>query len=78
MSLPDVMKCYNGLKVDRIEGMCIFLKCFAYPCRYLDMIPRFARPVPLLCMVSNAVMDYIYTYTVDLFAVNFQSTMVVC
>ena len=28
--------CYNGLAV---EAMCIFLKRFAYPCRYADLIP---------------------------------------
>ena len=61
MRLPDILTCYNGVKIDRIEGMCIFLKRFAYPCRYLDMIPRFARPVPQLCMISNLVMDHIYT-----------------
>ena len=61
MRLPDILTCYNGVKVDRIDGMCIFLKRFAYPCRYLDMIPRFARPVPQLCMISNLVMDHIYT-----------------
>lgn len=38
----------------------MLLKRFAYPCRYLDMITRFARPVPQLCMASNLVMDYIY------------------
>ena len=39
----------------------MLLKRYAYPCRYLDMITRFARPVPQLCMASNLVMDYIYT-----------------
>ena len=37
-----------------------FSKRFAYPCRYLDMIPRFARPKPQLCMTSNAVMKELY------------------
>ena len=60
MSFPDFFKCYNGLKVDAVEGMCIFLKRFAYPCRYLDMVPMFARPVPQLCMISNGVMDFVY------------------
>jgi hypothetical protein len=32
----------------------------AYPCRYSDMIPRFAKPVPVLCMITNTVVDYIY------------------
>ena len=34
---------------------------FAYPCRYSDMVSRFARPVPVLSMVTNEVLDYIYT-----------------
>ena len=46
MSLLDLVKCYNVLKVDQIECTCIFLKRFVYPCRYLNMVPRFARPVP--------------------------------
>ena len=39
----------------------MLLKRFAYPCRYSDMVPRFARPVPVLSMVTNRVLDYIYT-----------------
>ena len=61
MNLPDTFTCYNGLKIEAVEGICIFLKRFAYPCRYLDLISRFARPVPQLCLISNVVMDYIYT-----------------
>ena len=60
LQLPDQFTCYNGLKIDDLEGFCMLLKRFAYPCRYLDMITRFARPVPQLCMASNLVMDYIY------------------
>lgn len=62
LNLPDEFTCYNGLTIDGIEGLCIFLKRFAYPCRYLDMISRFARPVPQLCMTSNLVIDYLYTH----------------
>ena len=46
MNFPNTFTCCNGLKFDAVEGICIFLKRFAYPCRYLDMIPRFARAVP--------------------------------
>ena len=60
MSLLDVVKCYNVLKVDQIQCTCIFIKMFSYPCRQLNMVPSFARPVPQLCMISNAVMDDIY------------------
>ena len=48
----------NG--IDGIQSVCIFLKRFAYPCRYLDMISRFGRPVPELCLVSNRVMHFVY------------------
>ena len=60
LQLPVEMKCYNGIKVDNIEGLCIFLKRFAYPCRYVDMVYRFARPEPQLCMISNQVMTIIH------------------
>ena len=60
VALPDQLFCYNGVNVDGVEALCIFLKRFAYPCRYLDMIPRFARPEPQLCMISNAVMNNLY------------------
>ena len=61
LNLPDRVVCYNGINVDRTEALCIFLKRFAYPCRYVDLIPRFARPEPQLCMISNAVLNSIYT-----------------
>lgn len=60
LQIPDQIQCYNRLVVDGIEALCIFLKRFAYPCRYSDMLPRFARPVPQLCMISSQVMDFIY------------------
>ena len=62
LGFPETFTCYNGLTVDGTEALCILLKRFAYPCRYLDMIPRFARPVSQLCMTSNMVMDYLYTH----------------
>ncbi|CAB4029107.1 Hypothetical predicted protein, partial [Paramuricea clavata] len=60
LELPVDRKCYNGLKIDNIEGLCIFLKRFAYPCRYVDMVHRFARPEPQLCMISNQVLNIIH------------------
>ena len=62
MNFPDTFTCYNGLKFDAVEGICIFLKRFAYPCRYLDMIPRFAKAVSQFCLISNLVMDHAYTH----------------
>ena len=56
LQIPDQIQCYNRLVVDGIEALCIFLTRFAYSCRYSDMLPRFARPVPQLCMISSQVM----------------------
>ena len=43
LQLPNEITChfYNNLHVDSLEGLCIILKRLAYPCRYVDMIPRF-------------------------------------
>ncbi len=60
LCLPEVIRCYNGLVVDSIEGLCICLKRFAYPCRYADLVPRFCRPVPQLCIIANHIVDDIY------------------
>ena len=60
LSLPDRIVCYNGVNVDMVDALCIFLKRFAYPCRYVDMIPRFGSPEPQMCMISNAVMNELY------------------
>ena len=58
--IPTHVICYNGTKVGKIESLCIFLKRFAYPCRYGDMIHRFGRSVPELSLVCNKVMNLIY------------------
>ena len=60
LQIPNQVRCYNRIVADGIEALCIFLKRFAYPCRYADMLPRFARPVPQLCMISNEIMNFIY------------------
>ena len=59
--IPEEIKCYNGVKADKEEALCIFLKRFAYPCRYQDIMFRFGRPVPQICMISNYMMNLIYT-----------------
>ena len=60
MNIPEMFTCYNGVKVIGIEDVCILLKRYFYPNRYLDLIPRFGRPVPQLCMIANHVMNFIY------------------
>ena len=36
------------------------LKRLCYPCRYSDMVHLFTKPVPVLCMITTQVLDYIY------------------
>ena len=36
------------------------LRRLSFPCRYADMILRFAKPAPVISMVTNAVLDIIY------------------
>ena len=60
LQIPDRIVCYNGTNVCGLEAFCIFLKRYAYPCRYLDMIHRFGRPVPELCIITNHVLSLIY------------------
>ena len=48
--------------MDGIEALCVFLKRFSYPCRYADMVPKFARPIPQLSMISDEVTNFIYTH----------------
>ena len=54
------MTTYNGLKVAAVPALSMFLKRFAYPCRYGDMVCHFARPVPELSIITNFMMDWIY------------------
>ena len=58
--IPDEIVCYNRTVVDGLEALCIFLRRFAYPCRYGDLIPRFGRPVPELCIISNEIVNTIH------------------
>ena len=38
----------------------MYLKRYAYPCRYGDLLYHFARPVPELSIITNHMMDLIY------------------
>ena len=58
--IPEEIITYNRLKVNGIEALCIFLKRFAYPCRYSDFIPRFGRPVPQYSIISNQILNLMY------------------
>ena len=64
--IPDGIVTYNHLVVDGSEAMCVILKRFAYPCRYLDIVSRFGRPVPEYSIIRNQMMDSIYNNFHDL------------
>lgn len=60
LQIPDEFICEQRSVVGGMEGLCMLLKRLAYPCRYSDLIPRFGRPVPVLCMATKCVLNYIY------------------
>ena len=60
LQLPSVFKCPQGSVSDDIEGLCMLLRRLAYPVRYSDVVNRFARPVPVISMITNRVLDFIY------------------
>ena len=45
-----------------IEGLCMLQRRLAYPCLYSDLVSRFAKPVPVICMITNCVLDHIYEH----------------
>ncbi|XP_033109298.1 uncharacterized protein LOC117110643 [Anneissia japonica] len=58
--IPDQVKCRNNSKIEGIEAFCIMLQQYAYPCRYIDVIKTFARPVPQLCLITGQMTNHIY------------------
>lgn len=60
LNIPQTFRCEQGSTCDGIEGLCLLLRRLSFPCRYGDMIPRFGKPVPVLSMITNTVLDYIY------------------
>ena len=60
LEIPDLLRTYNRLAVDGIKALCIFLRRFAYLCRYSNFIVRFGRAVPGYSIISSKVMDRIY------------------
>lgn len=60
LQLPDEITTYNGLVVASVPALCMYLKRYAYPCRYGDLLYHFARRVPELSIITNHMMDLIY------------------
>ena len=62
LQLPPVFKYEKRSICDDMEGLYILLKRVAYPCRLSGLIPRFVRPVSVISLISNDVIDYIYVH----------------
>ena len=60
MGIPETMECYQRSICSGLEALCILLKRQSYPCRYSDMVAQFAKPVPVLCIINNYMIDFIY------------------
>ena len=66
LRLPDalhitaVFHCKRRSICAGLEGPCVLLRPTSYPCRFSDVIQRFPRPVSVLSLITNEVMDFIY------------------
>ena len=60
LRIPQEFVCEQRTVCDGMEGLCMLLRRMAYPCRYSDLIPRFGRPVPEICMITTKVADFLY------------------
>ena len=70
LAIPDTFVCRNGTVATGMEGFCILLRRFAYPCRLSDLIPRFGRSVLELSEITSEVSSYTfvnYEYTLQSF-----------
>ena len=60
LGIPEVVEFYQRSICSGLEALCIFLKRHSYPCQYSDMIACFGKPVPVLSIIKNYMIDYIY------------------
>ena len=59
LGIPEKITCQQETTCSGIEGLCIFLKRLAYPCRYSDMAIRFGRNPSEICLIFNEVLDLV-------------------
>lgn len=55
LEIPATITCNQRSICDGTEGLCMLHKRMSYPCRYGDIIHRFAKPVPVISMITNEV-----------------------
>ena len=60
LQLPNEITTYNGLVVASVPALRMYLKLFAYPCRYGDLVYHFARSVPESSIITNHIINLIY------------------
>ena len=60
--LPETLCCHQQTEANRIEGLCMVLKRFAYPCRLGDMIHRFGWAVPEISMITTRFEKWIFDH----------------
>ena len=53
------IRCSQRSVCDGEEALCLLLKRMCFPCRYSDMVHLFAKPVPVISMITNEVFTYI-------------------
>ena len=59
LRVPQIFNCDQRSECDGMEGLCMLLRRLAYPCRYSDLIARFGRHAPKICMMTNKVLNFI-------------------
>ena len=59
LQISDTLTCSQRSVCDGLEGLCVLLKRLSHPDRYGDVIHRFAKPVPVLSMITNQMIDYV-------------------
>ena len=61
LKIPESFVCKNGTVAGGMEGLCILLRRYAYPCRLSDLIPMFGRSVPELSEIVSEVSGHIFS-----------------
>ena len=60
MRIPETLECSQKSLCSGLEALCTLLERHSYPCRYVNMVARFVKPVPVLCIINNYMINYIY------------------
>lgn len=60
LRMPDIFHLDNGSKVYSLEGLCIVLRRFAYPCRFVELVQMFGRSESMLSRITSRVLHWIY------------------